>query len=117
MTRPHFIYHVCPAAAWEAASASGEYLGSDDDVRDGFLHFSTGTQVRASVAKHRAGQDGLVMLAVDADVLGDALRWAPSRGGALFPHLYGPLPVAAVAQVIPLPLGGDGLHVFPDGVA
>ncbi len=117
MTSRKFIYHVCSAADWARATASGTYEGSTDDARDGYLHFSTATQVRESVAKHRAGQEGLVMLAVNPDGLGNALRWEPSRGGALFPHLYGPLAVAAVAQVIPLPLGADRLHVFPDGVA
>jgi len=107
------IFHVCPAEAWEAAIVSGAYHGSADDTRDGYLHFSGGGQVRESVAKHRAGQTGLVMLVVDPDVLGDALRWELSRGGALFPHLYGPLPVDAPGQVTPLPLGDDGLHVFP----
>jgi uncharacterized protein (DUF952 family) len=108
-----FIFHVCPAKAWEAAIVSGAYHGSADDTRDGYLHFSGGDQVRESVAKHRAGQTGLVMLAVDPDILGDALKWEVSRSGTLFPHLYGPLPVDAVTQVTPLPLGDDGMHVFP----
>lgn len=106
------IYHVCPADLWTAAGASGNYRGSDDDLRDGFIHFSTAGQVRESVAKHRAGQDGLVILAVDAEALGEALKWEPSRGGQLFPHLYGPLPPAAVRWVRPLPLAPEG-HVFP----
>ena len=67
-----------------------------------------------SAAKHRAGQDGLVLLTVDGDVLGDALKWEPSRGGVLFPHLHGELPVSAVLRADPLPLGPDGRHVFPD---
>jgi uncharacterized protein (DUF952 family) len=109
------IYHVCTAEAWEAAVDSGTYHGSADDARDGYLHFSSGDQVRESVAKHRAGQDGLVMLAVDPQLLGDALKWEVSRGGALFPHLYGRLPLEAVTQVTPLPLGDDGVHMFPPG--
>ena len=107
------IFHVCPADSWASAAASGAYHGSADDIRDGYLHFSTGGQVRESVAKHRAGQVGLVMLAVDPDVLGGALKWEVSRGGALFPHLYGPLPIDAVVQVTVLPLGDSGEHVFP----
>jgi uncharacterized protein (DUF952 family) len=107
------IYHVCPREAWQAAETAGRYEGSADDRRDGFIHFSAGEQVVESVAKHRAGQDGLVILGVDPDALGDALKWEPSRGGALFPHLYGPLPVSAVAFVRDLPLGDDGRHVFP----
>ncbi len=110
------IYHVCEKANWQAARAAGRYAGSADDARDGFIHFSAVAQLRESVAKHRAGQDGLVLLAVDAAALGGALKWEPSRGGALFPHLYGDLPVAAVTVEIDLPLGADGLHVFPDDI-
>ncbi|WP_366555903.1 DUF952 domain-containing protein [Aquibaculum sediminis] len=106
------IYHVCRAEDWAAVGASGGYRGSADDLRDGFIHFSTAAQVRESVAKHRAGQGGLVILAVDAAALGDALKWEPSRGGQHFPHLYGPLPPEAVRWVRPLPLGPEG-HSFP----
>lgn len=108
------IFHVCRAAEWQAALAAGVYAGSSQDAADGFIHFSGRDQVVASVAKHRAGQAGLVILAVDAAALGPALRWEPSRGGQLFPHLYGPLPLAAVRSVRPLPLGADGRHVFPE---
>lgn len=107
------IYHMCREEEWRAAEASGSYPGSSQDKADGFIHFSTAPQVKESAAKHRAGQSGLLLLAVDPDRLGPALRWEPSRGGQLFPHLYGPLPVAAVASVHPLPLGPDGRHVFP----
>ena len=110
------IYHVCPEAAWSAAKASGSYDGSGDDLRDGFVHFSTAAQVRASVAKHRAGQHGLLLLEVDSSGLGPALRWEPARGGDRFPHLYAPLPLAAVRSARPLPVGDDGAHVFPDGI-
>jgi len=106
------IYHVCPEQEWAARGPSGNYRGSDDDLRDGFIHFSTSTQVRESVAKHRAGQDGLVILAVEAEALGAALRWGASRGGQLFPHLYGILPPHAVRWVKPLPLTPEG-HDFP----
>ncbi len=109
------IYHVCPAAAWREAEVAGHYGGSPDDRRDGFIHFSTQAQVRTSTAKHRAGQDGLVLLTVDAAALGPALKWEPSRGGQLFPHLYGALPVAAVTEAVAIPLGTDGVHHFPDG--
>lgn len=111
------IYHMCREAEWAEAATSGRYLGSSQDLVDGFIHFSTAAQVRVSAAKHRAGQAGLVLLCVDAEALGPALKWEASRGGALFPHLYGPLPVAAVRRVDPLPLGDEGLHVFPDHVA
>jgi uncharacterized protein (DUF952 family) len=107
------IYHICRRDEWEAARRSGRYDGSSQDAADGFIHFSTAAQVAASAAKHRAGQSGLVLLAVDPARLGDALRWEPSRGGALFPHLYGALPLAAVVEVCDLPLGADGRHVVP----
>jgi uncharacterized protein (DUF952 family) len=107
------IYHICRREEWEAAERAGAYHGSSQDKGDGFIHFSSAAQVKASAAKHRAGQTGLVLLAVDADRLGPALKWETSRGGALFPHLYGALPAAAVLSVHDLPLGADGLHVFP----
>jgi uncharacterized protein (DUF952 family) len=107
------IYHICRRAEWDAAARAGAYAGSSQDAADGFIHFSTAEQVKASAAKHRAGQIGLVLVAVDADRLGPALKWEPARGGALFPHLYGPLPLSAVLAVHDLPLGADGAHVFP----
>lgn len=107
------IYHICRKDEWAAAQATGRYGGSSQDRADGFIHFSGAGQVRASAARHRAGQDGLVLLEVEAAALGEALKWEPSRGGALFPHLYGELPVAAVRRADDLPLGPDGLHVFP----
>lgn len=107
------IFHMCRAEEWERALVAGSYPGSSQDAADGFIHFSTAAQVEESAAKHRAGQDGLVLLTVDGAALGDALRWEPSRGGQLFPHLYGALPVAAVPRVDPLPLGPDGRHAFP----
>ena len=107
------IYHMCREEEWRAAECAGRYDGSSQDAADGFIHFSTAAQIVESAAKHRAGQAGLVLLAVDAEALGPALRWENARGGALFPHLYGALPLAAVRLVSPLPLGGDGRHVFP----
>jgi uncharacterized protein (DUF952 family) len=107
------IYHMCKRAEWDAALARGRYEGSSQDRADGFIHFSAAAQVAASAAKHRAGQEDLVLLTVEAAALGDALRWEASRGGALFPHLYGALPVAAVRRAEDLPLGPDGAHIFP----
>lgn len=107
------IYHLCREEEWMTAEPSGSYPGSSQDAADGFIHFSTGSQVVGSAAKHRAGQAGLVLLSVRTDRLGPALKWEASRGGELFPHLYGPLPVAAVVAVEPLPLGPGGAHVFP----
>jgi len=115
MSSGQSIYHMCNEAEWQAAEQRGVYAGSSQDAADGFIHFSTQNQVVVSAAKHRAGQSGLVLLSVDPGLLGDALKWEPSRGGALFPHLYGPLPVAAVTGIDKLPVGGDGRHIFPAG--
>lgn len=114
MTRAPLIYHMCRAEEWRAAVAAGRYDGSSQDVADGFIHFSDAAQLPGSAAKHRRGQPGLVLLTVDADALGDGLKWEPSRGGQLFPHLYGPLPVAAVVRVDDAPLGADGVPAVPD---
>ena len=109
------IFHVCKKTDWEAVQASGApYRGSADDLRDGFIHFSAADQLAESVAKHRVGQSGLLLLAVDPERLGQALKWEPSRGGALFPHLYGPLAAEAVVWARDLPLGPEGRHVFPE---
>lgn len=110
------IYHICRAEEWQAAQATGSYPGSSQDKADGFMHFSGAAQIVESAAKHRAGQTGLLLLAVDPDNLGADLKWEPSRGGQLFPHLYGALAVSAVTSVHELPLGADGLHVFPKGM-
>lgn len=107
------VYHMCRRQDWDAARARGAYAGSSQDRADGFIHFSTAAQVRASAARHRAGEEGLVLLVVEARALGAALRWEPARRGELFPHLYGELPVAAVSAVHDLPLGRDGRHRFP----
>ncbi len=107
------IFHMCRAAEWAEAQVSGRYAGSSQDKADGFIHFSSAAQLPGSAAKHRAGQPGLVLLTVDPDRLGPALKWEPSRGGQLFPHLYGELPIDAVLRVDPLPLGLDGVPVLP----
>lgn len=113
MSKSPIIYHMCRWQEWAEAGTRGAYGGSSQDVADGFIHFSTAAQIVASAARHRAGQDGLVLLCVDAAALGESLRWEPSRGGDLFPHLYGVLPLAAVRATHDLPLGHDGAHVFP----
>ncbi|MBR0670390.1 DUF952 domain-containing protein [Neoroseomonas soli] len=113
-----FIYTLVREADWRAAEAAGAYAGSADDTRDGFLHFSTAAQVRASAVKHRAGVPDLLLVEADAATLREALKWEPAAGGkrpGLFPHLYARLPLSAVARVVPLPLGADGRHVFPEG--
>ncbi len=111
------VYKITPEAPWRAAEAAELFAGAPVDLADGFIHLSTGAQVADTAARHFAGQDGLLLVAVDPGALGAALRWEPSRGGALFPHLYGPLPMRAVLSIRPMPLGADGRHVLPDGVA
>jgi uncharacterized protein (DUF952 family) len=108
------IFHMCRRDEWQAALARGAYAGSSQDQADGFIHFSTATQIVESAARHRAGQEGLVLLAVDPAALGPTLRWEPSRGGQLFPHLHGDLAPSAVRWVHDLPLGPDGVHRFPN---
>jgi uncharacterized protein (DUF952 family) len=108
------IYKICPESLWHDAGRAGAFDGAPIDLADGFIHFSTAEQVAETAARHFAGQDDLVLVAVDPGLLGDALRYEVSRGSALFPHLYGPLSLSAVCWVKPLPLGSDGRHVFPD---
>lgn len=108
------IYKICPAPAWREAERRGVFQGSADDRRDGFIHFSTAAQVPGTAAKHFAGQAGLLLIAVDALALGDALRWEPSRGGQLFPHLYGGLGLGAVTGIFDLRLRPDGSHDLPE---
>jgi len=108
------IYKISDVALWNEAKRMGVFTGAPVDVADGFIHFSTAAQAAETAARHFAGRRDLVLVAVDADALGAGLRHEPSRGGALFPHLYGTLPLAAVRWVKPLPLGADGKHVFPE---
>ncbi len=107
------IYHLCRRKDWQAAEAAGAYAGAVEDRADGFLHFSTAGQIVESARRHRAGEPDLMLLTVDAADLGPALRWEASRDGALFPHLYADLPLAAVRRATALPLDAAGRHVFP----
>jgi uncharacterized protein (DUF952 family) len=108
------IYKICPAAAWREAERQGVYRGSADDVRDGFIHFSVSSQVVGTAAKHFAGQTGLLLIAVDADALGVALRWEHSRNDELFPHLYGELDLGAVIGIQEMGVRSDGTHEIPE---
>ena len=113
------IYTLIRTPDWHEAQRLGAYHGSEHDQRDGFLHFSTAEQVRASAAKHRRGERDLWLIEADAGKLGDALRWEPAAGGSrpgLFPHLYAPLPLAAILSATRLPLRADGTHDFPAGI-
>ena len=111
--RPKTIYRILTQQAWAEAQAEGTFRGSEHDVRDGFIHFSTAVQLAETAAKHYARMTGLVLLWVDVEPLAQALRWEASRGGALFPHLYGALPLYAVSRSAPLELDANGVHVLP----
>jgi uncharacterized protein (DUF952 family) len=108
------IYKICDRAAWDAAARAGVYRGSEVDARDGFIHFSAAAQLGETAARHFAGQTDLMLVAVDGDALGTALKWERSRGGALFPHLYGALPVAAVRWAKPLADEVAGRRALPE---
>jgi uncharacterized protein (DUF952 family) len=108
------IYKIVPALLWQEARRRGQFAGAPVDLADGFIHFSTRDQVAETAARHFEGQTDLLLVAVDAAALGDELVYEPSRGGALFPHLYAPLMLDAVLWEKPLPLGAEGNHVFPE---
>jgi uncharacterized protein (DUF952 family) len=110
------IYKIVPASLWAEAEATGVFGGAPIDLSDGYIHFSTGAQARRTAELYFKGQDDLLLVAVDGDKLGDALKYEPSRDGDLFPHLYGPLPLDAVLWKKPMPMREDGLHDFPEGV-
>ncbi|MCJ2129058.1 DUF952 domain-containing protein [Methylobacterium sp. E-045] len=107
------IYKICPRALWREAEEAGRFAGAPIDIADGFIHLSTADQVAETAARHFANVSDLLLIGIEAEALGEALRYEPSRGGALFPHLYGDLPVDAVRSVVELPIGPDGRHVFP----
>ncbi|MBN9026833.1 MULTISPECIES: DUF952 domain-containing protein [Kaistia] len=108
------IFKIAPDILWSQARDAGVFTGATIDITDGFIHLSAADQVRETAARYFGGQSGLVLVAIDGDKLGDKLKWEPSRGGALFPHLYGPLDFSAVIWTKALPVGTDGLHVFPE---
>ncbi|WP_350332810.1 DUF952 domain-containing protein [Coralliovum pocilloporae] len=110
------IYKIVSEELWAAALKTGRFDGAPIDHQDGYIHLSSAGQVQETAARHFSGQRDLLLVAVEADSLGEALKWEPSRGGALFPHLYAPLDVKGVAWIKPLPLGDDEVHVFPDEV-
>jgi uncharacterized protein (DUF952 family) len=116
MTR--LVYKICPRADWTAAVSAGVYNGSPVDLSDGFIHFSTAAQAPDTAARHFAGQHDLVLVQVDtARLPAGALVWEPSRGDALFPHLYAPLPVDAARRIDPLPWRDGAGHQFPETLA
>ena len=103
------IYKILPRAEWQAAETAGGFEGSAVDRADGYIHFSTAAQAQETARRHFGGQAGLVVLALEADELGPDLRWEPSRGGDLFPHLYGALDVSLVREVTEAPLDAEGV--------
>jgi len=109
------VYKIFRRPEWDALRAAGQTRGAPVDLADGYIHLSTAAQVAETAAKHFAQESDLVLVALDADALGPALKWEPSRGGALFPHLYRPLRTDDVAWDKSLPLGAAG-HIFPEGV-
>jgi uncharacterized protein (DUF952 family) len=108
------IYKICSASAWREAERQGVYRGSADDARDGFIHFSTASQLAETARKHFFGQTGLFLIEVDADLLGERLRWEHSRNDELFPHLYGELDLGAVIGVLEMRARSDGTHDIPE---
>jgi uncharacterized protein (DUF952 family) len=108
------IYKICSASAWREAERQGVFRGSADDARDGFIHFSSAPQVAETARKHFFGQRGLFLIEVDADALGERLRWERSRNDELFPHLYGELDLGAVRAVVNLHARSDGTHDIPE---
>lgn len=109
------IYKISPRDAWEAAMASGSYTGADIDIKDGFIHFSSAKQMAETAAKHFFGRTGLILVEFDEAAFGDTLRWEPSRGGDLFPHLYGTIDSSIPHTVYDLPWDEvKQQHLFPE---
>lgn len=108
------VYKIVPQELWRTARAEGVFKGATIDLQDGYIHLSTAVQARETARLHFSGQEGLLLVAVDAAALGEVLRFEPSRGGDLFPHLHAHLPMAAVLWEKPLPVGADGQHLFPE---
>ena len=108
------IYKIATRDLWREAEEKGVFEGAPIDHADGYIHFSTAEQAQETAAKHFKGQDDLLLVAINADQLGDKLVYEPSRGGQLFPHLYAALPLSTVRWVKPLPMNEDGSHTFPE---
>lgn len=110
-----FAFKILTREQWEQFRANGQFSGAPVDVADGYIHLSARDQVVETVERHFAGEDDLVLAMIDLAPLGDTVRWEPSRGGALFPHVYGPLPMSAVTTKARIRIDADGKHVFPAG--
>ncbi len=110
----NIIYKISPRQAWDNAAKTGIFTGAPVDIADGYIHFSAANQVRETAEKYFCNQPDLILAAINAGALGKALKWEPSRGGDLFPHLYGPLPMSTVVSVMALPLDSDGTPIVPE---
>ncbi len=110
---PILIYKICTENEWRQLLEKGRFSGSADDLRDGFVHLSSAAQVARTAAKFFAGRSDIVLLAINPERLGDALRWETTPSGSVYPHLYAPLPLDAVATATPLTLAADGRHILP----
>ena len=109
------LYKIMSKQEWETAQAQGIYEGSEADRKDGFIHLSAPHQIRTTAEKHFSGKTDLVLVSVTQESLGPSLKWEASRGGDLFPHIYGPLQLDAISDAVPLPLV-SGIHQFPEGL-
>jgi len=112
----NLIFHMARQPEWAVAATSGTYHGAVEDRADGFIHFSTASQIRESAAKHRSNESGLILIACNPKALGHKLKWERAHKGELFPHLYGELPVKAIVWTTTLNVDDNGLHVFPDTI-
>lgn len=110
------IYKVCQRQLFEASLAAGSFLGAPIDTADGYIHFSTAEQLRETLRLYFAGQSDLTLFAVPCAILGDRLVWEPSRGGALFPHLYGELPMSEIGDSAAIAVAADGTVNLPEWV-
>ncbi len=112
-----FAYKILTGEQWAAFREEGIFHGAPVDLADGYIHLSGRDQVLGTLEKHFAGQDNLILAMVDLAALGSTVKWEVSRGGALFPHIYGPLPMTAVTTKAKLRLDETGQHVLPAGFA
>ncbi len=113
---PDFVYKVASREVYDASVAAGRFVGQPIDLKDGYIHFSSAPQLRETIRLYFAGLAGQVLFAVPAATLGKALRWEASRGGDLFPHLYGDLPMSAISAVAALDVPADGIVTLPEWV-
>ena len=116
MCAAEFVYKIVTRIQWMEAESAAVFKGAPVDLADGYIHFSMAEQLAETAAKHFAGQHNLLLVTVKAPLLGEALVYEPSRGGDLFPHLYGDLPLSSVSSVEAIPLGDDGTHQLPSSI-